>query len=795
MKKMMIRGVILLGVLVAILVGSVYLVYRQTITSSLPLNNGSVSLHGIMATIEIVRDTYGVPHIYAQNEPDLYFALGYAMAQDRLWQMEFSRHLGQGRLSEIFGPEYVSVDRYFRTLTAGSRRKRYPKELQFIPRAFARGINAYLKQQGDRLPLEFKLLRFQPEMWQEDDYLAVFKLIAWQMSVGWSVDPTAAQITAKAGHEILRELFSFEIRPQKIADPSAVRGLYQMMADVYRLKRHIKQRVPSLSMPASNNWAVSGRKTATGNPLLANDTHLALNNPCMWWEAHLVCPGIDVSGFAIPGLPGIVMGHTPTVAWGITTVMVDDVDFYIEKLHPQNPRQYQYQGRWETFKRITETIQVKGGSPQKIEILVSRHGPVIDDLEAGRRKQVTTARWAYNDLPHPGLCVYLLAKARNADQVVSALRHWEVPGQNIVFADTRGNIGLWCCAAIPIREKGDGLLPAPGWTGEYEWQGYVPFERRPHLINPEKGYLATANHDLSRDGYPHFITTYWAPEARIERIRQMLSAKKRLTTKDMRQMQLDVYNPVAADIAPQLARILRQLPQGRQAKQAANLLSNWDYKMTTGSAAASIFEMSCLNILKHLYEDDLGEDLYRAYLDLGIFSSKALWQVFRQGHSNFADKAATPEKENLTRIITISLEAALKALTDQLGDNPNTWQWGRLHTMRFNHVMGERKFLDKIFNVGPYPVAGSQLTVNRFEYEYARPFAVVHGVSQRMIVDLDRVCQALHVLPTGESGLLASPHYTDQLPLYQAGRYHSAWTDQKDLNSNVASRLRLLPRD
>jgi penicillin amidase len=513
----------------------------------------------------------------------------------------------------------------------------------------------------------------------------------------------------------------------------------------------------------------------------------------MWWEAHLICPGIDVSGFAIPGLPGIVIGHNQHVAWGITTVMIDDVDFYIEELNHQNQKQYRYQDHWEDFKSIIEIINIKGEPSQKIEILLSRNGPVVDSLKGDKKSQVITARWAYNDFSTPAVSAYQLSKAHHINDVIAALHHWEVPGQNIIFADTEGNIGFWCCGAIPIRSRGDGLLPAPGWTGQYKWQGYVPFSQRPHDINPENGFIATANHDITRPAYPHFITTYWAPELRIQRIHQMLAEDRPFTMEEMKRMQLDVLNPWAEEIVPEMVRTLRQPSFGEQGRQAADILSNWDRKMTADSAAASIFELTCLHMFENLWSNDLGDQLYQEYLDLSIFAFKALRKVFQQGYSEFFEDEHSPQQVGLTPIITVSLQQTLKSLIEKWGPHPEKWQWGHLHQLNFGHVLGERKPLDKIFNLGPYPVAGSQLTVNRFEYQYTSPFKVVHGVSQRMLVDLNHMAGSLHVLPTGESGLLSSPHYRDQWPLYQAGQYHPAWTQKEDLMRHAQARLILNP--
>ena len=287
---------------------------------------------------------------------------------------------------------------------------------------------------------------------------------------------------------------------------------------------------------ASNNWVVSGKKAQNGKPLLANDTHLALTNPSFWWEVNLNCPTIHVSGFAVPGVPGIPIGHNRDVAWGITNVMVDDVDFYVEKINPENPHQYWYKDHWEDMKIIEEIIKVKGGAPVKKEILLTRHGPIVTQPGKGD-KEIISQRWAYTECLQPGKAGIMLVKAKNVREVTEALRYWELPSQNFVFADREGNIGYWCCATVPIRTKGNGMLPVPGWTGEYEWKGYVPFDQRPHVLNPGEGFINTSNNKVVDNDYPYLIGHYWEPMDRVTRGRQLLTTKDNLTVEDFKEIQ------------------------------------------------------------------------------------------------------------------------------------------------------------------------------------------------------------------------------------------------------------------
>ncbi|MFB0521189.1 MAG: penicillin acylase family protein, partial [Desulfatiglandales bacterium] len=337
MKKWTLIVLLALGGLILVVAGGGYLWFHQTLKRSLPQTSGEVVLSGLNEGVEIIRDTYGVPHIYAKNEPDLYFALGYAMAQDRFWQMEFHRRLGHGRLSEVFGKDFIKADRYFRVLTAAGLRKDVPNDLAFLPRAFANGVNAYLETHRERLPFEFKLLGYRPEPWDVDDYLAILKVVNWGLSSGWKVDLTAAEMLEKVGEQKLREAFPVwpDGGPLIVSEQSKVISI--LSEPTVKTLRLAKRLATISALAASNNWVVSGKKSVTGKPILANDTHLGLTNPSVWWEVHMVCPTMDVSGFAIPGMPGIAIGHNRHVTWGVTNVMVDDVDFYIEKINPENP--------------------------------------------------------------------------------------------------------------------------------------------------------------------------------------------------------------------------------------------------------------------------------------------------------------------------------------------------------------------------------------------------------------------------------------------------------------------------
>jgi penicillin amidase len=405
-----------------------------------------------------------------------------------------------------------------------------------------------------------------------------------------------------------------------------------------------------------------------------------------------------------------------------------------------------------------------------------------------------SARWAVNDLDLPARAAFRLLKAATVADVVEALKDWGAPGQNFVFADTDGSIGYWCCAAIPIRPRGNGLLPLPGWTDADEWAGYLPFEKRPHAIDPPDEYVASANNAVSDLTFTDVIGTYWEPIDRISRIRELIAAKPKLSVDDMTAIQTDVACPLAAELMPLMLSVMDQRFTAEPEAPTRDILAQWDYRMSAQSAAATIYETTYLNLLENIFKDELGPALYRRYIGLTVFAPRALRHILRTGRSVWLDDVDTPQTETLADVVEKSLRQALTDLRSRFGADVARWTWGRLHTLTFHHPLGERKPLDRLFDLGPYPTSGSHLTVDKKQYDYNRPFTVREGVSQRMIVDLAHPAVALHVLPTGESGLLGNAHNSDQIDLYLEGRYHPSWLTRSDIEHHAEATLALKPR-
>ena len=584
--------------------------------------NGSLSLPALTASIEILRDRWGVPHIYAANEHDAFFAQGFVHAQDRLWQMEVNRRLATGRLSEMLGGLALDTDRTARTFgfdrLGRADWELLPDEDRQLLQAYVAGVNAFLSSSAGKRgrPIEFTLLRHRPEPWQIEDTLAFSRVMDWQMSLAWYGEIVRAQLIAAVGPEQAAELEITDapgnpcVLPDGIEINALAGGMLPGAEDPF-LKRRM----------GSNSWAVSGARSATGHPILCNDMHLPLTVPNIWYEVHLEAGDLRVTGVSVPGLPGVIVGHNAHIAWGITLAFTDCEDLFVEKFDPGNPRYYQFGGERLEAEVIPEAIRVKGRAEPHVEqVTITRHGPVISDV-IGEPAQ----RLAVNSMAlHSGPAFhgwFALDRARNWDEFVEALRCIETPPLNFAYADVDGNIGYWVTGKVPIRAKGQGMVPAPGWTGEYEWIGEVPFEEMPHALNPAAGYLVHCNNRIIPDDYPHFLGSAWMNGYRARRLSEMIESSAQVTAADCREMQMDVT------CLPGLAfvRLLKEaFPETSGAREAGDLglaldlLAAWDGRLSTDSTGGALYEVARAALVRAVFEPALGPELAARWLGRGL---------------------------------------------------------------------------------------------------------------------------------------------------------------------------------
>ena len=784
---------VVLGVLVVLLVfallaaGGGYLFTQR----AFPTVSGTLQVSGLQDRVEVNRDKWGVPHIYAQNEHDLYFAQGYVHAQDRLWQMEFNRRVGAGRLSEVLGEATLKSDRFLRTIglyrAAQQDLEVLPQEVIGVLQAYADGINEFVATHQDRLPLEFVLLGFKPEPWTPTDTLAWGKVMCMDLGGNYKDELLRAKLVAALGEEKARELLPpypgegpFIIPPEARSYGRLDAGLLEGLAEV---KAQLGWQGEGLG---SNNWVVDGTKTASGRPMLANDPHLGIQMPSVWYEIHLVAGDMDVAGVSFPGAPGVIIGHNRQIAWGVTNTGPDVQDLYVEKVNPGNPNQYEFRGRWEDMTLLQEEIKVKGRSePVLMTVRLTRHGPLMTPVLSGQKDPVAL-RWTA--LEGGGLfrAVYLLDHARNWDEFRAALQHWQAPSQNFVFADVQGNIGYQMPGDIPVRAQGQGLVPVPGWTGEYEWKGYIPFEELPSVFNPATHLIATANNKVVPDSYPYYITYDWAPPWRAQRIVELLNAKDKLTAEDMREIQADTYDLPAAALMPYL---LALKPQGWLQERAMAVMDKWDLHDDPKSSGAAMFQVTQWRMLVNTF----GDELAKADVKDWEGSVMALLNILPDANNAWFDDIRTPQTETRDEVLQRSFQEALDWWGSKYGDMPQLWQWGQVHTATFAHPMGSVKPLNLIFNRGPVATPGSGAAVCATGYG-GGDFAVNTLPSYRQIIDVGGWSNSRTMHTTGQSGQPLNKHYGDMIDAWRQVQHHPMLYERADVEANLEGKLTLLPR-
>ncbi len=783
---------VVLGILVAVLVllmlggGGAYLFVRR----AFPKTNGTLQVAGLQDRVEIYRDEWGVSHIFAQNEHDVFFAQGYVHAQDRLWQLEFNRRVGAGRLSEVLGEATLKSDRFLRTIglyrAAQADLAVLPAETINVLQAYADGVNAFIETHKASLPLEFTLLGFKPEPWTPMDTLAWGKVMCMDLGGNWEYELLRAQLIAAFGEEKTRELTPpypeqgpFIIPPEAksygeldtaiLSDYSAVKSLLGIWS------QHL----------GSNNWVVDGSKTASGRPMLANDPHLGIQMPSIWYEIHLVGGGLDVIGASFPGAPGVIIGHNRDIAWGVTNVGPDVQDLYVEKINPDNPNQYEFKGRWEDVTVIHEEIKVKGrDEPVKLNVRVTRHGPIMTPVVSGAKEQLAL-RWTALEGGQLFRSVYMLDRAGNWDEFREALRYWQAPSQNFVFADRQGNIGYQMPGDIPIRAKGQGLVPAPGWTGEYEWTGYIPFKELPFVYNPPNHYVVTANNKVVPDDYPYFISHEWSAPFRAQRIAELLQGNDSLTIDDFRDIQADTYSIPGATLTPY---ILALEPDGWLQERAMTVLRDWDYRADIESAGAGIFQVTYGRLLANTFGDELQE----AKIEDWLASPMALLAIMGDEDNPWFDDVSTPDVEGRDHILSRSFQEALDFWGNKFGDAPHEWTWGRLHQATFEHPMGSVKPLNLIFNRGPVAVRGTGDTVDAAGYS-SGDFSVRVVASYRHVIDVGEWHNSRSQHTTGQSGQPFHKHFGDMIASWQAVEHHPMLYEKSDIEASKEGLLILEP--
>ena len=766
-------------IVLALLAGWIYLRYISY--RPVPDYDKEIALEGLKGKVTVYRDSLGIPHVYAENEEDLYRVTGYLEAQDRLWQMDLLRRVTQGRLSEIFGKEYVKTDLLLRALRIPEKSQMLLDSIDAPLRtsleAFADGVNQYISTHRHSLPVEFSILRYKPDPWQPEHSLNIIGYIAWNLDIGhWSTEILLYKAFRKMGEKAgfllpARGTKLCYVYPDYTIDPALLALSDNLLSAGEKLAG-----LGAEVFSGSNNWAVSPEKSAYGSSLLANDMHLGLNLPGIWYQIHQhVKNGVHVTGVLFPGEPVVVAGHNDDIAWGITYLYADDLDLYHETLRPDDPEKYRYNGQWLPLERSPQTIRIKGGEEVHDTLLFSRRGPLVSRF--GEVDEAISMRWGGNDYSNEYLGLYRINRAGNWEEFTKGLREFRSVNQNFDYADRHGNIGLYAAGGIPIR-KGPAYMVLPGDTSLYDWHGKVPFELLPHTYNPPDHQVSSANNRTVRDNYPYYIGAYFAQFYRITRIRQMLGEKEKLDVNDFMRMQTDQHSLLATETLPPLLVILnnRAGELSEKEKTALEVLQQWDGNMGPQETAPLIFEIFLKNFITETITDELGQEMTGQILKIRNFTTTILENVRADTSSAWLDDITTPAKtEGLADIALRAFHKTMAQVDSRYGSTPEFWTWGRIHRFTLKHPLGKVKMLDRIFhlNKGPFMVGGSFHTVCPYSYPLTgAPDGINHGASQRHIYVTGDWDKSFTVIPTGESGVPASDYYGNQTPLYTSGKYH-----------------------
>jgi penicillin G amidase len=781
------RALVLLLIVVLIVILGVLVWAYSIARSALPQLDGTLKLYGLTGRVTVIRDEHGVPTIDAASLDDLFFAQGFVTAQDRLWQMDMMRRFAAGEISEILGDEFLPHDREQRILgLRGAARKAIEvssAQNRSHFEAYARGVNAYIESHRDRLPVEFRILKYSPRPWTPEDST----LIASQMVKDLNHYPyrdalDREKILAKLGPELTADLYvntSWHDRPPTVIRQSLEQKPNQDIDEENPPRRPVGSSVAGTGAPSqnlasaaewdpdarmvlgSNNWVVSGAHTISGKPLLSNDMHLGHQMPNLWYEAHLHCGDLDAAGVTLPGLPYVIVGHNQRIAWGFTNVGPTVEDVYVETFNPAG--EYLTPEGWKTTEHRSEVIHVKGKADVVVDVAVTRHGPIISDLLPGETRKVAL-RWTLYDGTHDPF--FEVDSAQNWEQFRRAFSAFDAPGQNVVFADVDGNIGYQATGKIPIRASGDGSLPENGSDNAHEWTAYIPFDKLPSVYNPPSGIIATANGRITPDGYPYSISTGWEAPWRTARIYRVLESGKKFSAADMLALQMDIYSDADRFFAERFVYSVdhAQKPSPR-AQQAVEILRGWDGRMTADSAAPTIAYRSRVELARLLLEPKLGA----APADPKQVDATLSWKSYSWGMGSvWLENVVHHQPQRWLPATYSSYDDLLAAAVEAAVNGPDasqdlaSWKWGAFRPVEVQHpVLGRVPVLQRWTGPGVQPQSGSGYTVKAVSRS--------HGPSERLTVDLSDLDQTTLNLVTGEAGNFLSPYYMDQWKAWYEG--------------------------
>ncbi|HLF20128.1 MAG TPA: penicillin acylase family protein, partial [Bacteroidota bacterium] len=666
--------------------------------------------------------------------------------------------------------------------------------------AFSDGVNSYIAAHKGKYPIEFDMLNIEPEPWLVEHSVVISRLMAWELNYARWVDILFGELVEKFGVGKAKEVFPDWPENAPIIVPTELKG--KRIAALGKQLLEAEMGFHNLLgaqgvQTGSNAWVVSGLKTWSGKPLLANYPHLLLFAPGRWYELHLSTPMMDVEGVSLAGIPFVVAGHNRHIAWGVTNAMVDDEDFYVEDVDSlQHPTRYRFRGEWRPILEEIDTIVVKDGLPVVLSVYSTHRGPVVNRIEPAAQlsKYLLSMRWVGHEISNEARAFLLINHARNWEEFKKGLRSFSTPAQNFVYADIEGNIGYYTGGKLPLRKTKGQTLPFPGWTDEYDWNGYVPFEAMPNLLNPSEGFIVAANNKIVDDTYPYHVSTHWEPPWRATRIVELLNSQEKFSSEDFQRFQCDYFSPHAREIVPVILRAYEGRDvSDKRVQTTLNYFRNWNFDMKAEDVSTSLFQSFFLKVIQNTFRDEMGEQLLALYDTLASVPMIVTTSLLNKDSSEWFDITGTPEKEDKHAIVRMSLEQAIQDMQESLGGEVKEWQWGKLHKVEFVHMFGAHPILRRIFNVGPFSVGGSHSTVNKGDYKLGAPFKNTVGPSTRQVFDLGDANNTRSVTPPGQSGHVFHKNYSDQVSLWLNGLYKTVPMDRSVVSKAPHTLLVLEP--
>lgn len=765
---------------------------------SIPDYNAEIITTAIKNKIEVYRDKNAIPLIKAENDEDVAFAIGYLHAQERLFQMDIARRAGEGRLSEILGSKLLPIDKMFRSMeikkiAVESFPKLNPLSKKILI-AFSNGVNEFIKNAKGKYQIEFDILGYDPYPWKPEHSLIIAKLMGWELNISWWTDIVFSQFVQKIGEEKAKELIPHFPENAPTIIPQYLKELSNISSNLIEVDRQYRNVVGFIGTHiGSNNWVVNSNKSITGKPIIANDPHLAFSQPGKWYFVMIRSKEWNAEGFSLPGLPSIVIGKNNNIAWAMTNVMADDADFYIEKIDSSKTK-YFFDNQWRPLIIYKDTIKVKDSSDVVFEIKKTHRGPLINEIHPYKKlfpkneDEIPTMsmRWTGFEFSDEVYSSILLNKAKNWNDFNEALKYFTIPGQNFIYADFNNNIGYVCAVKLPIRKNNSPTLVYDGTTSNSDWIGFVPFEQLPKLFNPPQNFIATANNKTIKN-YPYHISNLWEPSSRIDRITELLLSKERFSVDDFMNFQMDFVSPYAREITKFILNAFDNVKiKDKNLMTTIELFNNWNYDFNKNSQTPTIYSFFLKNLIKNIWGDELNDDLLREFVFVANIPYRKVLEVLNNG-SSFIDDINTKHVETKEEIIRKSLIDALTELENKYGKNIEEWQWGNIHQVHFKHMFnGKSKIIDKMINVGPFPIGGDGTTIFNTEYSFSdlfskqeetqdltkrKKFENYLGPSMRYIFDFSQPEYLYFVLPTGQAGHFMSENYKDMNELWLKGNY------------------------